>query len=43
MDLLQLISDWGDCAGCESDLDADGFVNVTDLLEVLEEWGECDH
>ncbi|MDG2291435.1 MAG: hypothetical protein P8L37_02165 [Phycisphaerales bacterium] len=43
MDLLQLISEWGDCDGCESDLDEDGSVNVTDLLEVLEEWGECDH
>ena len=43
IDLLQLISDWGDCDGCESDLDGDGLVNVTDLLEVLEEWGECDH
>lgn len=40
-DLLQLISEWGPCVECTSDIDEDGSVTVTDLLEVLAEWGEC--
>ena len=40
-DLLQLLSDWGECDGCASDIDDDGFVTVSDLLEMISEWGEC--
>jgi len=40
-DLLQLLSNWGECDGCASDIDEDGFVTVLDLLEMISEWGEC--
>ena len=40
-DLLQLLSDWGPCAGCPTDLDGDGAVTTADLLELLSAWGPC--
>ena len=41
LDLLQVISDWGPCAGCAADMDGSGVVGVEDLLEVISDWGEC--
>ena len=42
IDLLAVISDWGECVGCSGDVDGSGTVNVIDLLAVLDDWGECD-
>ena len=41
-DLLDLISQWGPCPGCEWDLNGDGVVDVTDLLAVIAGWGSDD-
>lgn len=41
LDLLSLLSAWGDCPGCPEDLNGDDVVNVLDLLEQLGAWGEC--
>lgn len=42
IDLLQLLTDWGPCAGpCYADLNADGSVDVLDLLQMLTDWGDC--
>ena len=38
-DLLGLLGDWGDCAGCAADLDGNGAVDVADLLALLSHWG----
>jgi hypothetical protein len=40
-DLLQVLADWGACAGCPADLDGNGAVDVTDLLQLLALWGAC--
>jgi hypothetical protein len=40
-DLLELLSDWGPCPGCATDLDGDRAVTVADLLGLLAEWGSC--
>lgn len=40
-DMLQLLGEWGDCAGCDADLNDDNVVNVSDLLILLGEWGSC--
>ncbi|MHC4428585.1 MAG: S8 family serine peptidase [Planctomycetota bacterium] len=40
-DLLQLLDDWGPCAGCPTDLNGDGNVGTADLLELLSVWGPC--
>ena len=40
-DLLDLLANWGRCAGCAADLNNDGQVNTTDLLELLANWGPC--
>ncbi|MBT7351304.1 MAG: EF-hand domain-containing protein, partial [Phycisphaerae bacterium] len=37
-DLLQLLSAWGSCDGCEEDLNNDGLVGVDDLLAMLGVW-----
>lgn len=43
LDLLALLSGWGDCptppANCPADLDRSGSVNVIDLLTLLAKWG----
>ena len=26
---------------CEEDINADGYVNVTDVLELIDSWGTC--
>jgi hypothetical protein len=38
-DLLQVITHWGPCGTCPSDLDSNGVVNVSDLLTVITNWG----
>lgn len=41
-DLLQLLTNWGNCSGiCTSDLNDDATVDVLDLLELLTAWGAC--
>jgi hypothetical protein len=45
-DLLDLLSQWGDCmpcppTPCTADFNEDCRVNVTDLLELLAAWGDC--
>jgi serine protease AprX len=40
IDLLQLLSAWGNAGGPE-DLNEDGIVNVLDLLMLLAAWGQC--
>jgi serine protease AprX len=40
-DILQLLNEWGPCAGCQGDLNGDGIVGVPDLLVVLDGWGPC--
>ena len=37
-DLLQLLSAWGSCDGCEEDLNNDGLVGVDDVLAILGVW-----
>ncbi len=39
LDLLAVLSAWGDCPGCEEDVNGDGVVDVLDLLAVLGAWG----
>lgn len=42
LDLLVLLSNWGDCGGgsdCAADLNEDETVNVLDLLVLLSAWG----
>lgn len=39
LDLLTLLSAWGDCDDCSEDLTDDQTVNVLDLLELLSAWG----
>tara|TARA_R110000824_G_scaffold120418_4_gene275817 strand:+ start:1030 stop:1428 length:399 start_codon:yes stop_codon:yes gene_type:complete len=41
-DMLALIAQWGECPGCEWDLNGDGFVNVADLLLLVAGWGDAD-
>ena len=39
-DLVQLITDWGECDGCcLSDLDLSGAVDVVDLVTLILNWG----
>ena len=38
-DLLIMLSQWGQCAGCSGDLDGDGWVTVDDLLTLLSHLG----
>src|SRR5210317_1195917 len=40
-DLLEVLANWGPCAGCPADIDGDGQVAITDLLTVLGDWGPC--
>ena len=40
-DLLEIISSWGLCSGCDADINDDGTVNVSDLLMVIDAWGSC--
>ena len=35
VDLLAVISAWGDCSGCPEDFNDNGSVDVTDLLLVI--------
>jgi hypothetical protein len=41
LDLLEILSAWGPCAGCPGDIDGDGEVGFLDLLAVLSTWGPC--
>ena len=42
LDLLAVISAWGECDGdCPSDFDANGIVDVIDLLIVFDACGAC--
>lgn len=38
-DLLDVLSTWGDCPGCATDLDQSTSVDIEDLLIVLGDWG----
>jgi len=38
-DLLDVISDWGRCPCCPTDMNDDGFVDVNELLNVISNWG----
>ena len=40
-DLLGLLSDWGPCENCPSDLNQSGHVDIEDLLAMLVGWGDC--
>jgi hypothetical protein len=40
-DLLEVLGAWGDCPGCDEDIDGDGVVGLGDLLRVLAAWGPC--
>jgi len=40
-DLMQLILNWGECAGCKADISADGMVDGVDLVSLLLDWGPC--
>lgn len=40
-DLLEVLAQWGPCAGCAADVNGDDVVDVSDMLEVLAEWGPC--
>ena len=41
LDLLALLTAWGDCDDCPEDVNGDGAVNVLDLLIVFSVWGPC--
>jgi len=41
-DVLQLISEWGNCqSSCAGDFDNDGIVGIDDLLVLISAWGSC--
>jgi hypothetical protein len=35
MDIVAMLSVWGDCAGCTADITADGVVDINDLVMLL--------
>ena len=42
VDLLDLLTNWGPCAGvCPQDIIPNGAVDISDLLELLTNWGTC--
>jgi hypothetical protein len=41
LDLLILLSAWGQCFNCDADLNDDGVVDGLDLLILLSAWGVC--
>ena len=41
-DILDIMSAWGECTGCDEDTNGDGVVDTADLLFVLASWGPCD-
>ena len=38
-DLVAVITDWGDCPGCDADVTCNDVVNVNDLVRVIVTWG----
>ncbi len=42
LDLLEVLTAWGECYGCPADITGDGEVDVLDLIEVLAAWGPCE-
>ncbi len=40
-DLVEVITNWGPCAGCPADVNGDGLVNVVELVELISAWGAC--
>ena len=40
-DVLELLSTWGSCDGCPTDIVPDGVVDFGDLVQVLALWGSC--
>ena len=41
-DLLELLSQWGQCSGdCSADFNGDQMVDVTDILTMLANWGQA--
>ncbi len=41
LDLLAILSAWGETGELDEDINGDGVVDVLDLLEVLSAWGPC--
>ena len=41
LDLITVLTDWGNCPGCPADLDGSGSVGNSDLIRVLAAWGGC--
>jgi hypothetical protein len=41
LDLVELLSAWGPCAGCDADFNRDTDVGPPDLALLLESWGPC--
>ena len=39
VDLLKLLSEWGPCPQCASDICRDGMVGIQDFLFLLANWG----
>jgi hypothetical protein len=42
VDLLAVISNWGQTGTNPADVNGDGIVNIADLLAVIAGWGPCD-
>jgi hypothetical protein len=40
-DLVEVVLQWGPCAGCTADVTGDDAVDVADLVEVILNWGPC--
>lgn len=43
-DLIEIITQWGPCAGCSGDVapcGGNGFINTDDLIAVITTWGSC--
>ena len=38
-DLLEVLTNWGECKGCDADLNDDGVVDFEDLLIVIGDYG----
>ena len=41
IDFGSLLSAWGECSGCQQDLDGDGVVGGIDIGLLLVGWGIC--
>jgi len=41
VNVLTVLSDWGNVGPSPADVNGDGIVNVDDLLMVISAWGPC--